>query len=499
MRNYTRSTAAAVVVTMLVCGCAAGGGSATKAGGSARPVTLHIGTDDAPGLPAADVIEEFARQVTALSDGTVVIEPVWHAAGQPTPPSWDQVVARRVMSGDLEMGLVPTRAWDTEGVTSLRALNAPFLITAEPVLDTVLSGDLVPGLLGGLEDVGVTGLALLPEGMRHVFGWGRALSSVDDFQGATIRTPRSDTVSAVFAGLGAEAADVDGLAFADGIADGSIVGAETSFVLAGGLPGERPTTAANVVLFPKVQALVINSDALDALTEAQQEALRGAGKAALAWALSDSPSDAEAAADFCHAGGTVTLAAPEDVQALEDATRSVYEEIARDPVTRNLIDAIEQVREETPREPAPLACEASTRPPESASTQSGDQGAFPDGVYRLEISVDELVAAGAEESWSGDVAGQWTMSFDDGVLTMSDVNSRSGLKTETTGAYCVDDDRVSIDLFGGETACGDGVYYDAGWDLSGDELSFVDVVPSPDEDPADVTALFASKPWRKIG
>ena len=32
------------------------------------------------------------------------------------------------MTGELEMGLIPARAWDTEGVTSLRALHAPFLV-----------------------------------------------------------------------------------------------------------------------------------------------------------------------------------------------------------------------------------------------------------------------------------------------------------------------------------------------------------------------------------
>ena len=498
MKNY-RWTASAAAMAMLIAGCATEG-NATKAGGSSRPVTLHIGTDDAPGLPAADAIGEFARRVAQLSGGTVVVEPEWHAAGQPTPPAWDQVVAQRVVSGDLEMGLVPTRAWDTEGVTSLRALNAPFLITSGPLLDAVVSGDLGPELMDGLDDVGVTGLALLPEGMRHVFGWGHAPSSLGDFQGATIRTPRSDTVAAVFESLGARADDADGQAFADGTADGSIAGAETSFVLAGGLPGQNPTAAANVVLFPKVQSLVINTEVYEALTEDQQGALRQAGAETLEWVLAKGPSDAEAAAAFCAAGGTVTVAGPRDVEALEAATQAVYEELARDPVTRDLIDAITLLRVDAPTEPAPQACQPSTRPAEGSSTEPGERGQFPDGVYRLDISAEELVAAGAEESWAGDVAGQWTMSFDGGVLTMEDVNARSGLRAETTGAYCVDDDnRVLIDLFGDETTCGDGVYFDAAWDRAGDEIRFLDVTPSPDENPADVTALYASQAWRSIG
>ena len=183
------------------------------------------------------MIEEFARQVEEASGGRIRIQPVWHAAGQPTPREWDQVVARRVVSGDLAMGLVPSRAWDTEGVSSLRALNAPFLITSTSVLHEVVAGELATPLMGGLGDVGVTGLALYPEGLRHVFGFGNVLVTPGDYDGTTIRAARSETVSAVFETLGATADDPDGTEFADGISDGSLAGAETSFVLAGGLPG----------------------------------------------------------------------------------------------------------------------------------------------------------------------------------------------------------------------------------------------------------------------
>ena len=37
-------------------------------------------------------------------DGSIVVEPVWHAAGDTA--DWDQAVARLVTSGDLEMGLI---------------------------------------------------------------------------------------------------------------------------------------------------------------------------------------------------------------------------------------------------------------------------------------------------------------------------------------------------------------------------------------------------------
>ena len=100
------------------------------------------------------------------------IEPVWNAAGDTGDDDWDQKVARMVVAGELDMGLIPTRAWDTEGVTSLRALNAPFLITSDELAAQVASSELAGTMLAGLDTVGVTGLALLPEGLRHVFSFG---------------------------------------------------------------------------------------------------------------------------------------------------------------------------------------------------------------------------------------------------------------------------------------------------------------------------------------
>ena len=117
---------AVLAVTVVAAGCGGADDAESAKRSAIAPVTLRIGTDDEPGKPAADQIEELARRVAKLSDGAIRIEPVWHAAGD--GPDWDQRVARMVTSGELEMGLIPTRSWDTEGVTSLRALNAPFLI-----------------------------------------------------------------------------------------------------------------------------------------------------------------------------------------------------------------------------------------------------------------------------------------------------------------------------------------------------------------------------------
>src|SRR5262245_29097715 len=140
VRTMKATSIAILAFVLAAAGCGGGdeGGAAKTA--EIKPVTLRIGTDDEPGRPAADQIEELARRAAKLSDGAIRIEPVWHAAGD--GPDWDQRVARMVTGGELDMGLIPARAWDTEGVTSLRALNAPFLITSDELLDQVVSSEL---------------------------------------------------------------------------------------------------------------------------------------------------------------------------------------------------------------------------------------------------------------------------------------------------------------------------------------------------------------------
>jgi TRAP-type transport system periplasmic protein len=98
--------------------------------------TLRIATDGEPGRPAAAQIEEFARRVKETSGGKVLIEPVWKAVGE-DKDDWDQAVARGVIAGDFDMGLIPDRAWDTEGASSFAALHAPFLVTSNSLMAKV--------------------------------------------------------------------------------------------------------------------------------------------------------------------------------------------------------------------------------------------------------------------------------------------------------------------------------------------------------------------------
>jgi len=160
---------------LLVAGCSAGSQETSKAGGTAPPVVLRIGTDDQPGRPGADQIEDVAARVAEATSGTLTIEPVWQAAGVGAD-DWDQVVARMVVSGELDLGLIPARAWDTEGVTSLQAIHAPLLITSNELLGQVVSSELADDLLAvaALENYEVSNWAKPGHECRHnLLYWGQ--------------------------------------------------------------------------------------------------------------------------------------------------------------------------------------------------------------------------------------------------------------------------------------------------------------------------------------
>jgi len=352
-----RSTVAILVVTAVLITGACSGAPADKPGASptpATPITLRIGTDDEPDRPSTDQINHFAAEVKRISNDQLVIEPVWHAAGD-DQDNWDQAVARLVVAGDLDMGMIPARAWDTEGVTTLRALQAPFLITSNDLVGKVVTADLADEMLAGLDKADITGLALVPESLREIFSFGKPFLSVRDFKGTTIRTPRSDTSSKVFKALGATAddlVDADGNKFDQGVADGTVAAAESSFRLAS---FSAPTTAtANLVPYPKINSLVINEAKFGQLSQGQQDILRQAAIETRDWGVKVMADPDQEATRFCEEGGTVVNATEKNLAAIRAATQTVYTDLEKDPETKSFIDRIRDLKANSAA-PTPVA------------------------------------------------------------------------------------------------------------------------------------------------
>ncbi len=118
-------------------------------------------------------------------------------------PDYERQVAGLVTSGELDMGLMPTEYFELVGVTSLRALDAPFLVTSDALLAQIAADDVAEEMLSGLERVGVVGLRLLPVGVEHPAGLNGPLLGPGDYQGGVLFGTRAKTPNAVVRSLGA--------------------------------------------------------------------------------------------------------------------------------------------------------------------------------------------------------------------------------------------------------------------------------------------------------
>jgi hypothetical protein len=332
-------------------------------------------------------------------------------------------------------------------------------------------------MLAGVEDIGVFGLGLFPDGLRHPFGFHAPLLGPESYDGAILRVPSSATTKAMFEALGAVVTDA-------AIDEDSQSGMESSYM-------QRAIGAAagNVVFYPKVNSLVINADAYAELSDEHQAVLGEAMDHTRAWAIANLPGDAVAASEYCDAGQSVVLASTGQLAALKEATQPVYAELERDPLTKALIEEVRVMAASVPSSSTtPAGCGEAT----DLSTASGQENnEAVNGIYRLELTEEALRAGGVTEVDIRNLAGVWTITLKDGVLHQE----VAGGSSFTTGEIPY---TVSGDLFTIHFEPIDGGDETYRWELTptGDlDLTIVEVSP-----PAlAFVEQWTAEPWARIG
>ena len=329
-----------------------------EASPNSDPTVLRLGTGDALGLPDTPVVAGFANAVEELSDGRMRIEVVWEAAeNSSVPDGFEKGVVALVQEGELDLGWIAARAWDTVGVKSFQAVQAPFLITDQELLTEVLASPVADEMIAGLEDAGVVGLGLYPDGLRYPLGYTAPMTSLEDFDGADIRLVPSEATEALVRALGGRPVyGLAGDALDAAIASGDIDGTEVSLALAPTLAQDvapRSVITGNVVLFPRVNTLFAGQELMASLSEEQRGILAAAAEEAQAIATGLATEDVQA---FCDAGGEIVVASRAEVAAMERAARRVYRTLEADPATKTFIDEIRGLKEGQPAAEVPASC-----------------------------------------------------------------------------------------------------------------------------------------------
>ena len=424
--------------------------------------------------------------------GAVRIEPQWQPVD--AHPS-DDDVARSLAAGDVEFAVVPSRAWDLLGVDTLKPLQLPGLIVTDAAAAAVSSDPVAQEMLTGLDEVGVTGLALVPEGVRRLFVFPSGTPESFDPRGAGIRTIASKASEELFDLVGATTSVTSGVDLDAQILSGDVSAVDTSWNLLDTL-STGVSAIGDLALFTKFDVIAVNSDWFAGRSADERAGIRAAAEAAAARVVRNMVPDVDQAAAYCAAGGTIGHAAPETARAFADARETLERRWRSEPGAAAVIDRLEQLAADSPPPPPMPFCVAGAVTPTPQSTAPA-QVAFPDGVYRLSVSTDELTEAGLTTIEARDHAGIWTLTFRDGSLLMGDMGY------DCSGTYVVHGDRVELHL-ARDAACGGAagrMLFSARWESDGSTLTFVELRSGESGPGSDhfIQALFQDRPFARIG
>lgn len=444
--------------------------------GCAEPLTgptlvLTLASPDKPGDINGPHVQHFAEEVSRLSEGAIRIEPKWDVAPDGAH-GWDQTVARDVAAGEYDLALIPGRAWDELGVTSLRALDTPFLVTNLELLQAILDSGLRTDLLAGLPEAGVVGLDLFPSELRHPFGFRQPMLDAADYRGEVVRAPTSATTRMFLEELGATVVDDP--------ADPRVQrGAESSYgpTLAGIATG-------NVTFFPKTESLVVNADVRDRLRDDQWEILQRAAAQTRGWLFATLPTDADSAADFCERGGRIVDADTDEVASFRAAGDRVRKVLEEDPATRELIESIQAMMPSYP------GADGEPRCPESAPAQTGTSAL--DGIYVADVTKRALRQAGVTDpNRIRENAAHYVWTLDGGTWHYEATADHYIQTTSETGRYTYEDGLFTF-------YWNDGGHVEARLKIDRDgTVHFKDPLDSSPALQAETEGFF-SAPWRHV-
>jgi TRAP-type C4-dicarboxylate transport system substrate-binding protein len=478
-----------IVAAILAIGAAAcGAGNLDKAGNpSSKPVVLTLADGN---LDTSDA-QPFAAGVWALSHGTlqIKVEGNW----RPNDAYYETGLINDVRAGKAQLGITASRAFDTVGITSFQALQAPFLIDNVNLERKVLDSNIPAKMLQGLSPHGLVGLALLLGPLRRPFGFAKPLLSVSDYKRARIGIRPSEITADIFRALGA--IPVAQKQSNSGQSTAGLTGIEShANLIDSGFAVPHAVLTGNVVFEPRPNVIFMNQRAFGSLTPGERRLLaRAAAQARTAGIYQGN--DVASVADLCRRGIKVVSASPADLAGLRAAMQPVYRTLESNPSTTMFINQITAMRQASGDPAGAVTCPA-------APTVGGTPGAVTvlQGTWQVAYTEGELVAAGDQGSQPSE--GNWghfTLRLDRGRWWQRLTGGDPGVDPSQVllyGTYIVTGDKINFyrhdhDYPGSDTEIW-GPYI---WSVYRDTLTFkTDAWTGGTQGPIGLTV----KPWRRM-
>ena len=461
---------AAVCAVLVACG-ASGADKAGSPPAAAKPVVLTMAN---PTLDSSDALA-FVSAVDRLSHGTIriVVDSGWRKH----QIAYETGLIHDVQAGKTDLGIVGSRAWDTVGVNSFRALQAPLLINSLALQQKVLSSPVAANMLLSLKPLGLVGLGLVPGTLRYPVGLARPLLRPADYAGLRLGEQQSNVAAAAFRALRARA-----VPFAVGGSIASLDGVEQGYDnLEGEAGGRHVTVTSNVVLWPRPLVMFASDRTYARLTATQRQILFQAARDAVAPATaSEWANDQTAARNLCRGGHTTfATASAADLASLRQAVQPVYAMLDRDPQNRDQIAQIRALAAGVLAE-APFVC----RRPKPAAPMARSPL---DGVWQFSTTIAQLKTVSTDPTeWIPENVGNTTVVVDRGRFVITQVDPQAC--TWQYGKIAVHGDVFTLTFINGGGISPNGAYNRPGeyfeyrWSLYNGRLttgSYHNVSPSP--------------------
>lgn len=409
----TRRPTQLLAASMLFMAIASCGNPPSKSGGDVGTATIHATSTGDPNSSAGDLMKRISSQVGSLSNGSIEVV-TGELLDSESETDQDGAMVEFVRSGDADVAVVRAGALSSAGAPRFAALQAPFLIDNQEAAEMVANDQIADDMLASLDDLGLVGLAVIPGGLRHPFGWYSPLVGIADYTNKRINTRPGRELDMLFDALGATTDHSVGQERATAATKGELNGVEVSLQMKFST-GPPLIMTANVVLYTKFDVVVVNKRFLDGLSDAQQAVLRGAVSSAIREELDDRAPETAAFQQWCGEIGNVAVKAkPSDIDELRQAVAPMIAEMERDPFTKIAIERIRQLAAGT--KPADLGTCSGPAPASVAIDAVGDQSVI-DGTWRFEVTEQNLLDAGVPATDATKDVGVHTFVFENGMLS----------------------------------------------------------------------------------
>ena len=505
--------AAALVLLLLLTGCTRAE-SVDKAG--SETVVLRLATIDEVN-PNGQYFgsQAFVDALEQVSGSRIKVEMVT-GYGEGAPDAESQLV-EAIASGEVDGGAPSTRAFARAGIPGLEVIEAPMTITSYAAQKALVSGPIADELVGRLEGTGVVALGLAVGPLRRSFAAEAPLLGPEDWEGVRFRVYNSPTQADSILALGGEPVNL-GFAWIDEVRKGNLRGAEFDIAQywTNGLSTEAGNVTANVVLWPKVIVLALSQQRWDALSAEQRGWVTAAADQAMQASVDATYDETSAAQKLCAEGVRFIDASPEQIIALRASFSPVLTQLAGDPLMADIQALAAQHPEaDVPDVPADCRQAMATSDRNVMSGIPDEISALPEGIYRVDINLDDVEGAGLSNGsgWTG----TWTMTFSDGTYATTcrpledpavdcggafstgeipyDTVLEAGFaRGSGNTVFLVYDSEVHSQLAGCELPCFPLPVFEMTWAVDGETLTFNDSGGL-----SEAYYQMTIKPWTKIG